>query len=233
MTDIFDKNLFGMGRPDDSDAEFIPLITQEEEDDMNNAKFPSDIPILPLRNNVLFPGVVIPITVGRDKSIELIKHANNNDKVVGVISQHNAEVEDPGVKDLNDIGTVATILRLLKMPDGTSTVIIQGKRRFELKEVTQEDPFLRGQIELCEEEKAPKDNKEFTAIIQSMKELALKIIKESPNIPSEAQFAIKNIDSPSFLINFISSNMNADVSTKQKMLDEMDLKKRETKSKLR
>src|SRR5690554_4641687 len=226
MTDIFDKSLFGMGTPDDSDAEFIPLITQEEEDDMHNAKFPSEIPILPLRNNVLFPGVVIPITVGRDKSIELIHHANKGDKVVGVISQKNPDVEDPEVKDLHKVGTVATILRLLKMPDGTSTVIIQGKRRFELKEVTQEEPFMRGKIELCEEAKAPKKSKEFTAIIQSMKELALKIIKESPNIPSEAQFAIKNIDSPTFLINFISSNMNADVATKQKMLNEMDLKKR-------
>jgi ATP-dependent Lon protease len=226
MTDIFDKSMISMGSPDDSDAEFIPLITQEEEDDMHNAKFPSDIPILPLRNNVLFPGVVIPITVGRDKSIDLIKHANNSDKVVGVISQKNAEIEDPEGKDLHKIGTVATILRLLKMPDGTSTVIIQGKRRFELEEVTQEQPFLRGKIKLCKEAKAPKKNKEFTAIIQSMKELALKIIKESPNIPSEAQFAIKNIDSPSFLINFISSNMNADVATKQSMLDEMDLKKR-------
>ncbi|PKR80350.1 endopeptidase La [Brumimicrobium salinarum] len=226
MTDIFDKSLFGMGSPDDSEAEFIPLITQEEEDDMHNAKFPSDIPILPLRNNVLFPGVVIPITVGRDKSIDLIKHANNSDKVVGVVSQIDPEVENPEEKDLNKIGTVATILRLLKMPDGTSTVIIQGKRRFELKEITQKEPFLRGKIELCEEAKAPKNNKEFTAIIQSMKELSLKIIQESPNIPSEAQFAIKNIDSPSFLINFISSNMNADVSTKQNMLNEMDLKKR-------
>src|SRR5690554_5809382 len=206
MTDIFDKNLFGMGRPDDSDAEFIPLITQEEEDDMHNAKFPSDIPILPLRNNVLFPGVVIPITVGRDKSIELIQYANQSDKVVGVISQKNPDVENPKGEDLHKIGTVATILRMLKMPDGTSTVIIQGKRRFELKGVTQENPFLRGKIELCEEAKAPKKNKEFTAIIQSMKELSLKIIKDSPNIPSEAQFAIKNIDSPTFLINFISSN---------------------------
>ena len=226
MTDIFDKSMISMGSPDDSDAEFIPLITQEEEDDMHNAKFPSDIPILPLRNNVLFPGVVIPMTVGRDKSIDLIKHANGSDKVVGVVSQKNSDVEDPEGKDLHKIGTVATILRLLKMPDGTSTVIIQGKRRFELEDITQEKPFLRGKIKLYKEAKAPKKNKEFTAIIQSMKELALKIIKESPNIPSEAQFAIKNIDSPSFLINFISSNMNADVATKQSMLDELDLKKR-------
>lgn len=226
MNDIFDKSIITMGSPDDSDAEFIPLITQEEEDDMHNAKFPTDIPILPLRNNVLFPGVVIPITVGRDKSIDLIKHANGSDKVVGVVSQMNPEIEDPEGKDLHKIGTVATILRLLKMPDGTSTVIIQGKRRFELEEITQEKPFLRGKIKLCKEAKAPKKSKEFTAIIQSMKELSLKIIKESPNIPSEAQFAIKNIDSPSFLTNFISSNMNADVATKQKMLDEMDLTKR-------
>src|SRR5690554_1933476 len=223
MNDIFDDVLMKLSANGDSNSVSIPLLTSEEEERMFNTEFPSEIPILPLRNNVLFPGVVIPITVGRDKSIELIQYANQSDKVVGVISQKNPDVENPKGEDLHKIGTVATILRMLKMPDGTSTVIIQGKRRFELKEVTQENPFLRGEIELCEEAKAPKKNKEFTAIIQSMKELSLKIIKDSPNIPSEAQFAIKNIDSPTFLINFISSNMNADVTTKQKMLNEMDL----------
>ncbi len=229
MSDIFDDNIFDLNSEmagGETDAEFIPLITQEEEDDMHNADYPNELPILPLRNNVLFPGVVIPITVGRDKSIKLVQHANENDKTVGVVSQKNQDVEEPEFKDLHRVGTVAQIVRMLKMPDGSTTVIIQGKRRFELKELVQEEPYLRAKVEYCKEEKAPKRNKEFTAIIQSMKELSLKIIKESPNIPSEAQFAIKNIDSPSFLINFISSNMNADVSKKQAMLEEMDLKKR-------
>lgn len=228
MNDIFDDSIFELNSEmgGEADAEFIPLITQEEEDKMHNADYPSDVPILPLRNNVLFPGVVIPITVGRDKSIKLVQHANDNDKIVGVVSQKNQEVEEPEFKDLHNVGTVAQIVRMLKMPDGSTTVIIQGKRRFQLKEMTQEEPFLRAKIELCKEEKAPKKSKEFTAIIQSMKELSLNIIKDSPNIPSEAQFAIKNIESPSFLINFISSNMNADVAKKQKMLEEMDLKKR-------
>jgi ATP-dependent Lon protease len=228
MNDIFDDNLFEMteGMGNEADAEFIPLITQEEEDKMQSADYPNDLPILPLRNNVLFPGVVIPITVGRDKSIKLVQYANDHDKIVGVVSQKNQEVEEPEFNDLHQVGTIAQIVRMLKMPDGSTTVIIQGKRRFELKEMTQEKPFLRASIELCKEEKAPTKNKEFTAIIQSMKELSLKIIKESPNIPSEAQFAIKNIESSSFLINFISSNMNADVAKKQNMLEEMDLKKR-------
>lgn len=227
MNDIFDDNLFDLNTGSmDADSEFIPLITQEEEDDMHNAEYPSDIPILALRNNVLFPGVVIPITVGRDKSIKLVQHANENDKIVGVVSQKNQEIEEPEFKDLHKVGTVAQIVRMLKMPDGSTTVIIQGKRRFQLNDLVQEEPFLRANVKFFKEEKAPKRNKEFTAIIQSMKELALKIIKDSPNIPSEAQFAIKNIESPSFLINFISSNMNADVAKKQSMLEETDLKKR-------
>jgi ATP-dependent Lon protease len=228
MNDIFDDSIIELNGEmgADADSEFIPLITPEEEDKMQNADYPSDVPILPLRNNVLFPGVVIPITVGRDKSIKLVQHANEKDKIVGVVSQKNQEIEEPEFKDLHQVGTIAQIVRMLKMPDGSTTVIIQGKRRFELKEMTQEEPFLRARIELCKEEKAPKKSKEFTAIIQSMKELSLKIIKDSPSIPSEAQFAIKNIESPSFLINFISSNMNADVAKKQEMLEEMDLKKR-------
>ncbi|MDX1651808.1 MAG: endopeptidase La [Brumimicrobium sp.] len=226
MNDIFDDHLFELNGPLEGDAEFIPLITQEEESDMHTADYPSDIPVLALRNNVLFPGVVIPITVARDKSIKLIQHANKSDKIVGVVSQKNQDVEEPEIKDLHKVGTIAQIIRMLKMPDGSTTVIIQGKRRFKLKELVQSEPFLRAQVEYFNEAKAPKNSKEFTAIIQSMKELSLKIIKDSPNIPSEAQFAIKNIESPSFLINFISSNMNADVSKKQKMLEETDLKKR-------
>lgn len=226
MDDIFDEVLKSLNNEGESNAEFIPLMTSEEEDQMLKSEFPDQIPILPLKNNVLFPGVVIPITVGRDKSVELIKYANKKDKVVGVVSQKNSDVENPLFDDLNKVGTVATILRLLKMPDGTSTAIIQGKRRFELEELTQEEPFLKGKVKLFMEAKAPKNDKEFDAIIKSMEKLSIKIINDSPNIPSEATLAIKNIESSSFLINFISSNMNADVADKQSMLNEKDLKKR-------
>ncbi|HAT71072.1 MAG TPA: endopeptidase La, partial [Flavobacteriaceae bacterium] len=184
------------------------------------------LPILPLRNTVLFPGVVIPITAGRDKSIKLIQDANNGSKVVGVVSQKSEEVENPTGKDINTLGVVARILRVLKMPDGNTTVIIQGKKRFEIDEVITEDPYLQATIKEVPEARPEKENEEFSAIVDSIKELALKIIKQSPNIPSEASFAISNIESPSFLINFVSSNMNLSVADKQKLLATNDLKER-------
>lgn len=225
MNDFFDKDLIQF-TDSMEDAEFIPLITAEEEETMNNETFPDELPILPLRNNVLFPGVVIPITVGRDKSIKLIQAANKGDKIVGVVSQLNADEESPEFNDLYKIGTVAQIIRLLKMPDGSSTAIIQGKRRFELLEPTQSEPFIRAKVNYLKETKVDFKSKEMRAMVGSIKELALQIIKDSPNIPTEASFAIKNIDSPSFLINFICSNMNADVPKKQGMLNELDTKKR-------
>lgn len=226
MSELFDESILDFNVPMDADAEFIPLITPEEEETMNNADFPSEIPILPLRNNVLFPGVVIPITVGRDKSIKLVLKANKEDKIIGVVAQKNQDVEEPEFSDVHTIGTVAQIVRMLKMPDGSTTVIIQGKRRFEIIKPTQSEPFMKAEVRFFKETKAPKKDKEFKAIIDSMKDLALNIIRDSPNIPTEAQFAIKNIDSPTFLINFISSNMNADVKKKQGLLEEMDLTKR-------
>ena len=226
MSKLFDDSILEFNVPIDGDADFIPLITQEEEETMNNAEFPNEIPILPLRNNVLFPGVVIPITVGRDKSIKLVQKANKEDRIIGVVAQKNQEVEEPEFSDVHTVGTVAQIVRLLKMPDGSTTVIIQGKRRFEIIQPTQSEPFMKAEVRFFKETKAPKKDKEFKAIIDSMKELALTIIRDSPNIPTEAQFAIKNIDSPTFLINFISSNMNADVKKKQSLLEEMDLIKR-------
>jgi ATP-dependent Lon protease len=184
------------------------------------------LPILPLRNNVLFPGVVIPITVGRDKSIRLIQEANKGNKIIGVVSQKNQEEESPEFSDLHQIGTVAQIVRLLKMPDGSSTVIIQGKRRFELVQPTQTEPYMRAKVKLLKEKPFDKKSKEMDMMIKTIKDLALQIIRDSPNIPSEASFAIGNIDSPTFLVNFISSNMNADVSKKQEMLEELDMEKR-------
>jgi ATP-dependent Lon protease len=224
--DIFDLPLMQLSNDMDRDAEFIPLITVEEEDSMNKQEFPADLPILPLRNNVLFPGVVIPITVGRDKSIKLIQDANKGDKIIGVVSQRNQEDESPELKDLYQVGTVAQIIRMLKMPDGSTTVIIQGRRRFKLGKELQSEPYLRANIKLLTEKKVNKKSPEMEAVFTSIKENALEIIKQSPNIPSEASFAIGNIDSPTFLVNFICSNMNADVSKKQMLLEELDIKKR-------
>ena len=223
---IFDLPLMQFSNDMDRDAEFIPLITVEEEDSMNKQEFPADLPILPLRNNVLFPGVVIPITVGRDKSIKLIQDANKGDKIIGVVSQRNQEDESPELKDLYQVGTVAQIIRMLKMPDGSTTVIIQGRRRFKLGKELQSEPYLRANIKLLTEKKVNKKSPEMEAVFTSIKENALEIIKQSPNIPSEASFAIGNIDSPTFLVNFICSNMNADVSKKQMLLEELDIKKR-------
>lgn len=226
MTDFFDKNFLELSSNLEADAEFIPLITAEEEESMRTQKFPDELPILPLRNNVLFPGVVIPITVGRDKSIRLIQDANKGSKVIGVVAQKDFDEEEPKFEDLHRVGTVAQIIRLLKMPDGSSTVIIQGKRRFELIEPLQSEPYIKAKIKLLEERKVDETNQEMKVIFKSIKDLALQIIQESPNIPSEASFAIGNIDSPTFLVNFVSSNMNADVAKKQEMLEELDIRKR-------
>lgn len=210
----------------DEDAELIPLMTPEDEEEINKEELPEELPILPLRNTVLFPGVVIPITAGRDKSIRLIKDANNGDKVIGVVSQKDEEVENPAVEDVNTLGTVARILRVLQMPDGNTTVIIQGKKRFEIDEIITTEPYMRARVKEVEEVRPERENPEFTAIIESIKELSLQIIKNSPNIPSEASFAIKNIESGSFLINFVSSNMNLSVKEKQELLEMNNLRER-------
>ncbi len=210
----------------DQDAELIPLLTPEDEEEMNNEGLPETLPILPLRNTVLFPGVVIPITAGRDKSIKLIKDANNGSKVIGVVAQKDEKTENPGVNDVHTLGTAARILRVLQMPDGNTTVIIQGKKRFEIAEVLTEEPYMTATVRETLEERPDKDGQEFLAIIESLKDLALKIIKDNPNIPSEASFAIRNIQSNSFLINFVSSNLNLDVKEKQELLEIGNLKER-------
>lgn len=210
----------------DENSELIPLMTPEDEEEINREELPESLPILSLRNTVLFPGVVIPITAGRDKSIKLINDANKGSKVIGVVSQKDEEVEDPTSQDVYKVGTVARILKVLKMPDGNTTVIIQGKKRFKINEVLAEEPYLRASITELPEVKPIKNNKEFDAIIDSIKDLALEIIKNSPNIPSEASFAIKNIESNSFLVNFVSSNMNLAVAEKQSLLETSNLKER-------
>jgi len=214
----------------EEDVEFLPMISIEDEtaetpEQKQKAEQSDEIPILPLRNTVLFPGVVIPITVGRDKSIKAVKEAYKTNRVIGVISQKDSNIEDPEKKDLNEIGTVARIVKLLKIPDGSTTVIIQGRQRFKVKEILSEDPFMRAKIEQLKDIPA-KDQKEFTAITASIKDLAGQIIKMSPNIPSEAAIMLKNIDNPTFLLHFISSNLNTELPEKQKILEIDDLYER-------
>ena len=212
----------------EEDAEFIPLMSSEDEEQMNNEAFPEQLPILPLRNTVLFPGVVIPITVGRDKSIRLIKDANKGNRTIGVVAQINDAEEDPKFEQLHKVGTIAHILKMLRMPDGNTTVILQGKRRFQLGQETQHDPYMKATITPFPDEQPAKSDKEFAAVISSVKDLALKIVANNPQIPQEAQFAIKNIESPGFLVNFISSNLTASTAEKQGILEVGNLKDRAT-----
>lgn len=207
------------------DSEFFPLMSSDDEAEMNNESVPDILPILPLRNTVLFPGVVIPITVGRDKSIKLIRDANKGDRMIGVVSQQDVGIEDPSFDQLHRVGTVALIVKMLQMPDGNTTVIIQGKKRFVLKEEVQTEPYIKATVEPFRDVKG-KEDKEFKAMISSVKDMAMSIIQLSPNIPSEASIAIKNIESTSFLINFIASNMNADMSVKQHLLELANLRDR-------
>jgi len=207
------------------DSEFFPLMSTEDEEEMNNEEMPEILSILPLRNTVLFPGVVIPITVGRDKSIKLIRDANKGNRMIGVVSQQDVGIEDPNFSQLNKIGTIALIIKMLQMPDGNTTVIIQGKKRFVLKEEVQSEPYIKATVEPFKEIKT-KEDKEFKAMVSSIKDMAMNIIQLSPNIPSEAGIAIRNIESTSFLINFISSNMNADMTAKQRLLEVANLRER-------
>ena len=210
----------------DEDAEFIPLMSQEDEDKINKEETPDVLPILSLRNTVLFTGVVIPITVGRDKSIKLIKEVYKGNKVLGVVSQKDLSVEEPSLTDLHTTGTVAQIMKMLRMPDGNITAIIQGRKLMQLTELVQEQPYLKAKVIPMEEVKPAKGDEEFDALVSSIKDIALQIVKESPNIPTEAQLAIQNIESPSFLINFVCSNMDVSVEKKQELLMQSNLKTR-------
>lgn len=223
---LFDKEIFDLSSIIDQDQEFIPLISEEEEDHLIQEDVPEVLSILALRNNVLFPGVVIPITIGRDKSIKLIEDAYNDTRTIGVISQINANIENPTKEDCNRIGTVAQIIRRLKMPDGSTTVIIQGKRRFEIQEFVQEEPYFRAKVIGLHDNRLDLKNDKNMALVASMKDMAMKIIKDSPNIPSEATFAIKNIESPTFLVNFIASNLSSELDKKQRLLETPSISKR-------
>ena len=203
----------------DTDSDLIPLLSPEDEEEMNQEVVPAELPILPLRNMVLFPGVVIPITAGRDKSIALINEANLADKTIGVVAQINESVEDPGLEDIYKVGTVAKILRVLRMPDGNITVILQGKKRFEINELTQTEPYLKASVSDLIEDRPAVDDEVFLSTIDAIRDTAVKYINDNTNIPTELGGAVINIESNPFLINFVSSNLSINVKDKQSLLE--------------
>ena len=211
----------------EDEMDFIPIIplNESDHDGIDDIVVPAEIPLLPLRNTVLFPGVVLPITVGRDKSIKAVNEAYKGDKLVGVIAQKDTNIEDPSTKDLEDIGTVARIVKLIKMPDGGTTIIIQGKSRFQVETILTDEPYFRAKIKKLEEEEAPKDE-DFKAYVANIKDLAADIVQLSPNIPTEASIILRNIENPAFLIHFVSSNLNTDIKDKQRLLELNQIRQR-------
>lgn len=214
--------------PVNEDTDFIPLISEEDEESITMTKVPETLPILPLRNTVLFPGVIIPITVGRDKSMKLVRDIYQKNKIIGTVAQKDPNVDDPGPDEMFKVGTVAQLLRILEMPDGSTSVIIQGKKRFSVDEIVTTEPYYIARVSALEDVKPRRKDHEFEAIVGSLKDLSLKIIKLSSNIPPETSFAVKNIESSSFLINFISSNSDIRMIEKQHLLEQNNLKKRAT-----
>jgi ATP-dependent Lon protease len=229
IDDNLDFSLMQLSGMSDESTEFIPLMSSEDEKKMYLEDTPEKLPILPVRNTVLFPGVVIPITVGRDKSLKLIKDAYKGNKIIGVVAQKDQSIEEPLPEHLFQVGTVAKILKMLKMPDGSSTIIIQGTRRIKVKEVLETEPYFIAAVEVFEKEEVRPTEKRFKALVSTIKDMALRIIHESPNIPSEASIAIKNIESSGFLINFISANMQSPVNDKQALLEISDWDERANK----
>ncbi|MEJ7830237.1 MAG: endopeptidase La [Segetibacter sp.] len=211
----------------EDDTDFIPIIPLNESENESDkiTDVPDDLPVLPLRNTVLFPGVVLPITVGRDKSIKAVNDAYKSNKLIGVLAQTDSSVEEPEVKDLCKVGTIARIVKLIKMPDGGTTIIIQGKKRFEIDGITTDDPYFKANVRLLEEDIIPADE-DFAAYVSNIKDLAGQIVSMSPNIPTEASIILKNIENPSFLINFVSSNLNSEIGEKQRLLEINDVRAR-------
>lgn len=212
-------SILGFNGITDEGTEFIPLMSSEDEERMHKEEIPDELPILPVRNTVLFPGVVIPMTVGRDKSLKLVNEAYKKTKTIAVVAQRDQSIEEPSPEHLFEVGTVAKILKMLKMPDGSSTIIIQGIRRVKISEITSTDPYFKGKVIPYANDLVKKGDKHFQALVGSIKDLALKIIHDSPNIPSEANIALRNIESPGFLINFISSNIQTSIVEKQELLE--------------
>ncbi len=213
---------------DEESGDIIQLISSDEVTGDQDENIPEKLPILPIKNTVLFPGVVLPITVGRQKSIELVKKSYRGDRIIGVAAQKNNKAEDPTFKDIYQVGTVAKIIKMLVLPDGNTTIIIQGRSRFSITKQLEEDPFLLANVKVLTEKKFSKTNKEIKALLQSLKDAAIKILHLNPEIPQEAQIALENIESPSYLTHFLSSNINAEVADKQELLEMNDFLKRAT-----
>jgi ATP-dependent Lon protease len=210
----------------DNENEIIPIITDGDDSDLTGVDVPDILPILPLRNTVMFPGVVMPITVGRQKSLQLVQEAYRGNRLLGTIAQKDGSIDDPEQEDLYRLGTVAQILKILEMPDGTTSVIIQGKKRFEVNEFIQEFPYFKAKVEILEDTQPEEDSTEFSAIIGSLKDLSIKIAQFSMHISPEASFAVKNIENSTFLINFVCSNTDLKVEEKQTLLGIGDIKER-------
>ncbi len=208
------------------DSDYIPIIADGDDSELKNTDIPDNLPILPLRNTVMFPGVVLPITVGRQKSLQLIKDVYRGNRLLGTIAQKDGNIEDPGPDDLFKVGTVAQILKILEMPDGTTSVILQGKRRFEMLDVLEEFPYMKANVKPLDDIQPVEEGAEFMAIVGSLKDLSIKIAQFTSNVSPEAAFAVKNIENPTFLINFICSNTDLKVEEKQELLEIADLKKR-------
>ena len=225
MKSDFNNNFGNLMIPIDDETEYIPLLSEEEEEDLKKINIPDVLPILPLRNTVLFPGVVIPVTVGRDKSLRLVQEVYRKNRILGAVAQRDSSIEDPEFNDMHKIGTVAQILKILEMPDGSTSVIIQGRKRFHMDDLLSDKPYHVAKITPLEdgEEEPPEESK---AVAAALKELAIKIIKLSSNIPTEATFAVKNIESPSFLVNFLASNSELSLKEKQGLLENNSVSKR-------
>jgi ATP-dependent Lon protease len=218
-------NRFYLGNPEE-EMEFMPIIPLNEDGDgQEDETIPQELAVLPLRNTVLFPGVVLPITVGRDKSIKAVNDAYRTDKLIGVVAQKDSSIEDPNVADLASVGTVARIVKLIKMPDGGTTIIIQGRKRFKIDHITTEDPYFKASISILQDE-IEENDQEFDAYISSIKDLAGQIIQLSPNLPSEASVILKNIENASFLVHFVASNLNSELKDKQQLLEINNLRAR-------
>ncbi|MEI8204452.1 MAG: LON peptidase substrate-binding domain-containing protein, partial [Bacteroidota bacterium] len=226
MRDLFNEQLHNFTEIIDSQSDYIPLLVPEEQEQLSEENLPELIPVLPLRNNTLFPGVLIPITVGREKSIKLIRETYKKDRLIGVFTQKNSTVEEPSFDDLYPIGTLAYILKILQMPDDTTTVIIQGRQKIHLEQIIQTEPFISAKISSLPPFESKSQDKDFEMVISSLKDLSVKIIKQSQNIPPESAFAIQNIENNVFLVNYIATNLTVETFEKQRILETNDITER-------
>ena len=210
----------------DEGREIIPILSDGDDHELEDVEIPGNVPLLPLRNTVLFPGVVIPIAVGRSRSVQLVREAYRGNKLVAAVAQLDAEVEDPRAEDLNVVGTLGQVVKLLEMPDGTTTAIIQGRRRVSVVNIVSTEPYMTAQLQAMPEARGGEDEKDFEVIIGSLKDLSVKIVKLNPNINPEASFAVRNIENSTYLINYICANTEINVNDKQKLLEAATLRDR-------